>query len=119
MSRAEGTWGEAQVANFLRRRGYQLLAHSYHCRFGEVDLIARQGSMLCFVEVKTRAETEHGLPREFVSPSKQRRIRTAAAQYLMRYALDCPVRFDVAEVYTGGVLDEANVRIEYLEAAFE
>ena len=37
----------------------------------------------------------------------------------MRYALDCSVRFDVAEVYTGGVLDEANVRIEYLEAAFE
>ena len=87
--------------------------------YGEVDLIASRDGVLCFVEVKTRAETEHGLPREFVGPSKQRRIRTAAAQYLMRYALDCPVRFDVAEVYTGGVLDEANVRIEYLEAAFE
>ena len=99
-----GDWGEACVAAYLRRNGYR---------------IASRDGVLCFVEVKTRAETEHGLPREFVSPSKQRRIRTAAAQYLMRYALDCPVRFDVAEVYTGGVLDEANVRIEYLEAAFE
>lgn len=42
MSRAEGTWGEAEVANYLRRRGYTLLAHGFHCRFGEIDLIARK-----------------------------------------------------------------------------
>ena len=36
MSRAEGTWGEAEVANYLRRRGYTLLAHGFHCRFGEI-----------------------------------------------------------------------------------
>ena len=114
-----GDWGEACVAAYLRRNGYRIEASQFRCRMGEVDLIASRDGVLCFVEVKTRAETEHGLPREFVSPSKQRRIRTAAAQYLMRYALDYPVRFDVAEVYTGGVLDEANVRIEYLEAAFE
>ena len=41
MSRAEGTWGEAEVASYLRRRGYTLLAHGFHCRFGEIDLIAR------------------------------------------------------------------------------
>lgn len=84
MSRAEGTWGEAQVANFLRRRGYQLLAHSYHCRFGEVDLIARQGSMLCFVEVKTRTNLSVGLPREYVTRQKQEKLRRTAACYLAR-----------------------------------
>ena len=47
MSRAEGVWGEAQIANYLRRRRYELLAHSYHCRFGEIDLIARKGGVLC------------------------------------------------------------------------
>lgn len=78
MSRAEGTWGEAQVANFLRRRGYQLLAHSYHCRFGEVDLIARQGSVLCFVEVKTRTNLSVGLPREYVTRQKQEKLRRTA-----------------------------------------
>ena len=46
MSRAEGVWGEAQIANYLRRRRYELLAHSYHCRFGEIDLIARKGGVL-------------------------------------------------------------------------
>ena len=105
MSRAEGTWGEAQVANFLRRRGYQLLAYSYHCRFGEVDLIARQGSVLCFVEVKTRTNLSVGL-------------RRTAACYLAARGLDCPVRFDVAEVYTDTAHSAAATRIEYLEDAF-
>ena len=49
MSRAEGVWGEAQIANYLRCRRYELLAHSYHCRVGEIDLIARKGGVLCFV----------------------------------------------------------------------
>ena len=51
MSRAKGTWGEAQAAAYLRKNGYELIAHSYHCRFGEIDLIARKGKTLCFVEV--------------------------------------------------------------------
>ena len=114
-----GDWGEACVAAYLRQQGYCIEASQFRCRMGEVDLIASRDGVLCFVEVKTRSKTEHGLPREFVGPSKQRRIRAAAAQYLARCALDCPVRVDVAEVYTGGALNEANVRIEYLEAAFE
>ena len=118
MSRAEGTWGEAQVANFLRRRGYQLLAHSYHCRFGEIDLVARdrRGTIL-FVEVKLRGEGAVGLPRDFVDERKRRRLRTAAELYLAQYGIEAPARFDVAEVYT----DEAGKprRMEYLEDAFQ
>ena len=74
MSRAEGTWGEAEVANYLRRRGYTLLAHGFHCRFGEIDLIARKDGVLCFVEVKTRTNLSCGLPREYVTPKKQERL---------------------------------------------
>lgn len=70
MSRAEGVWGEAQIANYLRRRRYELLAHSYHCRFGEIDLIARKGGVLCFVEVKTRSNLACGLPREYVTAAQ-------------------------------------------------
>lgn len=53
MSRSVGTWGEAQVANYLRQRKFRLVAHSYRCRFGEIDLIAMDGNTLCFIEVKT------------------------------------------------------------------
>ena len=66
--RAEGTWGEALAADYLRQRGYRLAAHSYQCRFGEIDLIAWDGEILCFVEVKTRTNTDMALPREYVTP---------------------------------------------------
>lgn len=118
MSRAEGVWGEAQIANYLRRRRYELLAHSYHCRFGEIDLIARKGGVLCFVEVKTRSNLACGLPREYVTTAKQECIRKTAAFYLMEKGLDCPVRFDVAEVYTDGAHSLSATHIEYIENAF-
>ena len=114
-----GDSGEALVAEYLRGQGYAIAASQYRCRMGEVDLIAKKQGVLCFVEVKTRSETEHGLPREFVGPKKQKRIRAAAAQYLAQYQLDCPVRFDVAEVYTKDAGTAENAHIEYLEAAFE
>ena len=82
MSRARHL-GEAEVANYLRRRGYTLLAHGFHCRFGEIDLIARKDGVLCFVEVKTRTNLSCGLPREYVTPKKQERLRKTAAWYLM------------------------------------
>ena len=118
MSRAEGVWGEAQIANYLRRRRYELLAHSYHCRFGEIDLIARKDGVLCFVEVKTRTNLSCGLPREYVTPKKQERLRKTAAWYLMVKDLDCPARFDVAEVYAEGPHPQKASRIEYIEDAF-
>ena len=111
MSRSVGTWGEAQVAN-----RYRLMAHSYHCRFGEIDLIAMDGKTLCFVEVKTRSNLSMGLPREYVNAAKQERIRKTALFYLSEKELDCPMRFDVAEVYQSG--SGALERIEYIKNAF-
>lgn len=118
MSRAEGTWGEALVADYLRRRGCRLEAHSYRCRFGEIDLIAWDGDTLCFVEVKTRTNTRMGLPREYVTARKQTRLRRTALFYLSSHDLDCPTRFDVAEVYAA-VPGDPEARIEYLENAFQ
>lgn len=118
MSRAEGTWGEALVAGYLRRRGCRLAGHSYHCRMGEIDLIAWDGGTLCFVEVKTRTNLQMGLPREYVTAKKQERIRKTALFYLSSHELDCPVRFDVAEVYAAAPGDPG-ARIEYIEDAFQ
>ena len=118
MSRAVGTWGEAQAAVYLRKKGYRLVAHSYHCRFGEIDLVAQKGKMICFIEVKTRSNLSMGLPREYVTASKQEKLRKTAAFYLAEKELDLPVRFDVAEVYTDGDHTPESVRIEYISNAF-
>lgn len=110
-----GNRGEAAVARYLRQRGYTLLASQWRCRFGELDLVARdrQGT-LCFVEVKLRGSGAIALPREFVDSRKQQRLRSAAELYLASGGLDVPVRFDVAEVYDEG----GSLRIEYIENAF-
>ena len=117
MSRAGGMQGEALVARYLRERGYQLAAHGYRSRYGEIDLIAWDGDVLCFVEVKTRTNLDMALPREYVTPQKQNKLRKTARMYLAEKRLVCPARFDVAEVYAEHGFDEA--RIEYLENAFQ
>lgn len=115
-TRSAGNRGEAAVADYLRKRGYRLLAGQWRCRFGEIDLIARDGQgLLCFVEVKLRSNLQMGLPREYVNGRKQARLRTAAALYMSVKDLDEPARFDVAEVYD----ENGALRVEYLENAFE
>ena len=93
------------------------MAHSYYCRFGEIDLIAWEGNTLCFIEVKTRTNLEMGLPREYVTPAKQKKLRKTALFYLSEKKLDCFCRFDVAEVYAEQGFDKA--RIVYLRDAFQ
>lgn len=117
-SRDMGLFGEAETAKYLRQKGYTLLAHSWRCRFGEVDLIARTGDTLCFVEVKLRSSAAHGLPREFVDGRKQEKLRRTAACYLAEKELDCPVRFDVAEVYAEQKETPRLAAFRYLENAF-
>ena len=117
MSKQEGLQGEAVVADYLRNNGFQLVAHGYYCRFGEIDLIAWEGNTLCFIEVKTRTNLEMGLPREYVTPAKQKKLRKTALFYLSEKKLDCFCRFDVAEVYAEQGFDKA--RIVYLRDAFQ
>ena len=116
-TRSVGNAGEAEAARYLRKRGYTLLASQWRCRFGELDLVAkdRRGTV-CFVEVKLRSVGAIGLPREFVDARKRERLRTAAAAYLSTHDMDAPTRFDVAEVYAE---NDGALRVEYLENAFE
>ena len=116
-TKALGDRGEAVTAQYLRERGYALLASQWRCRYGELDLVARdRDGTICFVEVKLRGGDLAGLPREAVDRRKRERLRAAAACYLSQHDLDAPARFDVAEIYT----DEAHrpLRLEYLENAF-
>ncbi|MDE7010364.1 MAG: YraN family protein [Oscillospiraceae bacterium] len=106
------------MAAALERRGWTILARQYRCRWGEIDLIARAPEgVLCFVEVKTRSPQAIAPPREAVTASKRRKLRDAASWYLAQTGLDCPCRFDVAEVFpadTGG-----RRQINYITSAFE
>lgn len=112
-----GNRGEAEVARYLRKKGYTLLASQWRCRFGELDLVAKnRRGMICFVEVKLRGAASIALPREFVDFRKQEKLRKAAAAYLSTHGMDVPARFDVAEVYEE---NDGTLRIEYLENAFE
>ena len=115
--KALGDWGEALTADHLRRQGYQILARQYRCRFGEVDLIAQKDRTVCFVEVKTRSGRTAGEAREAVTPAKQGRLRRAATWYLAQTGLDCPCRFDVAEVYPDPLWQRP--RIHYISNAFQ
>lgn len=116
-TKAVGNRGEAEVAKYLRKKGYTLLASQWRCRFGELDLVARsRRGTVCFVEVKLRGAGSIGLPREFVDSRKRERLRSAAAAYLSTYEIDAPARFDVAEVY---VENDGTLRVEYLKDAFQ
>ena len=117
-TKALGDRGEAVTAQYLRERGYALLASQWRCRYGELDLVARdRDGTICFVEVKLRGGDLAGLPREAVDRRKRERLRTAAEAYLSQHDLeDAAARFDVAEVYTDQ--DHRFLRLEYLENAF-
>ena len=117
-SKLLGRWGEETVANWLRARGCKLLAAGYRCRFGEIDLIVRDGTYLCFVEVKLRSSDDFAQAREFVDGRKQRRLRLTAEYYLQEHPTGLQPRFDVAEVYAPQGVSTPNPRINYLENAF-
>ena len=76
-----GLWGEKQAARYLRKQGFRVLETRFRCREGEIDLVVSRGPYLCFVEVKLRRDAEMAEAREFVTPGKQRRVRTPGREY--------------------------------------
>ena len=94
-----GRAGEDRAAAELRRRGYEILERRYRTRHGEIDIVARDGATIVFVEVKVRATPLQGTAAEAVTPWKQRRLVSMATGYLVRRRLtDRPCRFDVVAI---------------------
>jgi len=94
-----GQRGEELAAQALTREGYKIVARNYRTPLGEIDIIARQGKKLIFVEVKTRKGLNFGEPQEGVSFSKQARLKKVAGYYLKQKGLlESPVRFDVVAI---------------------
>ena len=114
-----GTWGEEQAARYLRFRGYSLLERNYSCRGGEIDIVAKKGNFIVFVEVKLRKNADFAEAREFVTYAKQRRILATAQLYLAGHDWDLQPRFDVIEVYAPDGEQSRKVRINHIKDAFQ
>lgn len=110
--RTTGSHYEAQVAAFLQKQGMMILEKNYRCRSGEIDLIARDGKYLVFIEVKYRSNRQAGTALEAINWQKATQVRHVAAIYLYqkRYPENTPVRFDAAGV--------DGDRITYIKNAF-
>lgn len=105
-----GNKGEKVAKRYLKLRLYKILETNYRRKTGEIDIIAKKGGYIIFVEVKYRNNTNKGLPREAVTAFKQRQIKRTAEMYIIENKLNCDMRFDVIEI-----LDK---RIEHIKNAF-
>jgi putative endonuclease len=111
MNRAQrGAAAEAMAAEFLRSRGLAVMVRNYRCRLGEIDLIARHGDTLVFVEVRLRSSAAFGGAAASIGAAKRRRMSRAARHYLSTLDDEPPCRFDAILL---DALDPA--RIEWLE----
>ncbi len=117
-ARELGRFGEEQAAKYLRRRGYRIVGMNYTRREGEVDVIARKGRYIVFVEVKLRKSADFAAAREFVTRAKQQRVITAASAWLTQNETELQPRFDVIEVYAPDG-EKGRVEINHIEGAFE
>lgn len=93
-----GRKGEALARLYLQLHGYTILDKNYRTKAGELDIIAKKGDCIVFVEVKTRTNREYGAPAEAVTYEKQQHMLRSAQYYLMKVGFDRECRFDVIEV---------------------
>jgi len=113
---AVGKTGEEIAIRYLLQQGYQVLERNYRCRFGEIDLIARDGSTLAFIEVKTRRSQKFGPAAAAVTLEKQRYLVKASQVYLTRKRKAHELcRFDVVTIE----LDALISHIELIKDAFQ
>jgi len=96
--RTVGIEGEAAARRYLEGLGFRIVEENFTCPLGEIDLIARDGEVLVFVEVKARRSTRFGTPAEAVHPRKQRQILRVAEAYMRERRLRVPCRVDVVAV---------------------
>ncbi|MEE3368472.1 MAG: YraN family protein [Planctomycetota bacterium] len=113
-----GAQGEALAARYLQRQGYRIIERGVRSGRGEIDLVARHGRTIVFVEVKTRRSPRSGNPALAVDEEKQRRLARLALAYCKQHRLqDCPARFDVVGIVWSAAC--RSPRIAHYVGAFE
>ncbi len=116
--KSTGTIGEKLARDFLKKKGYRILETNYRCSFGEIDIIARQGKCLVFIEVRTKSNLDYGTPEESINFIKKQHLERCASYYCQSHEkLPEFWRIDFVAVE----LDASNrvKRIEQIENAIE
>ncbi len=111
-----GDKGERAAALHLRLKGYKILEQNYRRAHGEVDIIAKRGNTVAFVEVKTRTSSDYGIPSEAVIYKKQQRLISAARCYALKCD-GCDLRFDIIEVFAN-INGKRIKKINHIKNAF-
>lgn len=115
-----GTLGEEAAVETLKKRGYKIIERNYRSKFGEIDIIAKDGEYTCFIEVRLRKNDNFGTPAETINEGKRRRIISTAKIYASSKKIyDTPMRFDVVAITAvseDGKL--TNVNAELIKDAF-
>jgi len=97
--RSLGIKGEDLAVRFLINKGFRIIERNFRCRMGEIDIVARDGNYLVFVEVRTRSRSKYGLALESITRAKIKKLRQLASFYLVRHPQDrLFIRFDVVAV---------------------
>lgn len=115
MDNSSGALGEQYTAEYLEKKGFEIIQRNFHSRYGEIDIIAGDSHYLVFVEVKTRESGSLVGPLEAVTESKQRRVIKTAMIYLRENPTKLQPRFDAAGVITKNGVP---VSIQYIPNAF-
>ncbi len=109
-----GKEGEQIAANYLAKKGYEILEQNWHYNHKEIDLIAKKDDLLIIAEIKTRSTEEWEHPQEAITSSKIRFLVDATEAYIIDNDLDLEVRFDVISV----IPEKKNWNIDHIEEAF-
>lgn len=113
-----GKHGESLAVDLLKKNGYRILERNLKSRFGEIDVVAREGATLCFIEIKARTSLTFGWPEEGVHREKQFRLTRLASWYLkFRRIGEVPIRFDVVSILFGPEGRPARTRL--IKGAFD
>ena len=103
LNHIKGRWGEEITSSYLESNGYIIVERNYRCYYGEIDIIAYNGDMICFIEVKMRNSTSFGIGSESISYTKINRIKRSAQYFLNKTVMTKTgnrfgIRFDVCEI---------------------
>lgn len=111
-----GKSSENEAVKYLREQGYKILATNYKSRLGEIDIVAKEGRVVCFVEVKSRSSLAFGSPKEAINKRKQRKISQSAVIYLKeKCRLEQSCRFDVLAITRD---EQGQAQFELVKDAF-
>lgn len=110
-----GAYGESLAKNYLRDNGYLIIDENFTCKIGEIDLIAKDGDYICFIEVKSRYNTNFGSPLDSINYNKRKKIQRIAEYYILLNKLEKNhFRFDALEIF----LKDTSYHLNLIKNAF-